>query len=133
MEGRIHVAGAGVISAIGNSVSETLHSFRNQLSGIGKITLFDSVHRDTLPVGEVKLSNLELAEKLGAKPSVTRTALLGIHAARESVKASGVMLNKWRTGLISATTVGGMDKTEDFFYDFLPDQKRGRLRNVAES
>lgn len=131
MEGRIHVAGAGVISAIGNSVSETLHSFKNQLSGIGKITLFDSVHQDTLPVGEVKLSNRALAEKLGTKISITRTALLGIHAARESVQASGIDLSKWRTGLISATTVGGMDKTEDFFYDFLPDQKKGRLRNVV--
>jgi 3-oxoacyl-[acyl-carrier-protein] synthase-1 len=57
LEGRIHVAGAGVISAIGNSVSETLHSFKNHLSGIGKITLFDSVYQDTLPVGEVRISN----------------------------------------------------------------------------
>ncbi len=131
MEGRIHVAGAGVISAIGNSVSETLHSFRNQLSGIGKITLFDSVYRDALPVGEVKLSNKELSERLDKRPSITRTALLGIHAARESVQASSIELSKWRTGLISATTVGGMDKTEDFFYDFLPEQKKGRLRNVV--
>lgn len=131
MKGRIHVAGAGVISAVGNSVSETLHSFRNQLSGIGKITLFDSVHCDTLPVGEVKLSDRDLAEKLGTRASLTRTALLGIHAARESVQVSGIDLSKWRTGLISATTVGGMDKTENFFYDFLPDQKKGRLRNVV--
>lgn len=131
MEGRIHVAGAGVISAIGNSVSETLHSFRSQLSGIGKITLFDSVYADILPVGEVRISNRDLAERLGVKSSVTRTALLGIHAAREAVNAVGIDLNNWRTGLISATTVGGMDKTENFFYDFLPDQNKGRLRDVV--
>jgi len=131
LAGRIHVAGAGVISAIGNSVEETLHSFRNNLSGIGSITLFDSVHKDALPVGEVKLSNKELEVRLGAKQDLTRTALLGIHAAREAVKASGIDLSKWRTGLISATTVGGMDKTEEFFDDFNSDPKKGRLRKVV--
>jgi 3-oxoacyl-(acyl-carrier-protein) synthase len=131
LEGRIHVAGAGVISAIGNSADETLHSFRNNLSGIGSITLFDSIHKGVLPVGEVKLSNGELAVKLGAKKDVTRTALLGIHAAREAVQTAGVDVTKWRTGLISATTVGGMDKTEEFFNEFIRDSKKGRLRNVV--
>lgn len=130
MKGRIHVAGTGVISAIGNSVAETLTSFKNQSSGIAGITLFESIYRDVLPVGEVKLSNKELAEKLALNPSITRTALLGIHAAREAVKVAGIDLKKWRTGLISATTVGGMDKTENFFIDFLRDSKKGRLRDV---
>lgn len=131
LEGRIHVAGAGVISAIGNSADETLHSFRNNLSGIGNITLFDSIHKGVLPVGEVKLSNRELAVKLGAKKDVTRTALLGIHAAREAVQTAGIDVTKWRTGLISATTVGGMDKTEEFFNEFIRDSNKGRLRNVV--
>ena len=57
--------------------------------------------------------------------------MLGIHAAREAVKNSGIDLKKWRTGLISATTVGGMDKTEEFFEEFLNDPKKGKLRNVV--
>jgi len=131
LEGRIHVAGAGVISAIGISADETLHSFRNNLSGIGSITLFDSIHKGVLPVGEVKLSNSELAAKLGAEKDVTRTALLGIHAAREAVQTAGIDVTKWRTGLISATTVGGMDKTEEFFNEFIRESNKGRLRNVV--
>jgi 3-oxoacyl-[acyl-carrier-protein] synthase-1 len=131
LAGRIHVAGVGVISAIGNSVEETLHSFTNNLSGIGGITLFDSVHKGVLPVGEVKLSNKELEIKLGTKRDLTRTALLGIHAAREAIRSSRIDVNKWRTGLISATTVGGMDKTEEFFVDFSSDSKKGRLRKVV--
>jgi 3-oxoacyl-(acyl-carrier-protein) synthase len=131
LEERVHVAGVGVISAIGTSVGETLQSFRNQASGIDHITLFDSVYRDKLPVGEVKVTNESLCKKLLLKPHVTRTALLGIHAAREAVKNAGIDLRKWRTGLISATTVGGMDKTENFFIDFKGDPKKGRLREVV--
>ena len=131
MEERVHVAGIGVISAIGNSVEETLQSFKNESSGIGPITLFNSVYRDKLPVGEVKISNESLAQKLVVSPSVTRTALLAIHAAREAVAHANIDLKKWRTGLISATTVGGMDKTEFFFEDFKSDNTKGRLRGVV--
>ncbi len=130
MKGRVHVAGTGVISAIGNSVEETFDSFRNESSGIGKVTLFESVYQDTLPVGEVKMSNEELSRKLKVNP-LARTALLGIHAAREAVGNSGIDLKKWRTGLISATTVGGMDRTEHFFADFLSDHGKGKLRDVV--
>jgi 3-oxoacyl-(acyl-carrier-protein) synthase len=126
----VYVVGVGLISAIGNSVAETLLSFKNESSGIGDITLFDSIYRGKLPVGEVKISNEQLCKKLSAKPHVTRTALLGIHAAREAVASAGLDLKKWRTGLISATTVGGMDKTENFFYDFKADANKGKLREV---
>jgi 3-oxoacyl-[acyl-carrier-protein] synthase-1 len=131
LEERVYVVGLGVISAIGNSVGETLQSFVKQESGIGQITLFESVYSGKLPVGEVKLSNATLVEKLSTKSHITRTALLGIHAAREAVNDAGIDLKKWRSGFISATTVGGMDKTEHFFRDFRNDQKKGRLREVV--
>jgi 3-oxoacyl-(acyl-carrier-protein) synthase len=129
LKGRVYVAGTGVISAIGNSLPETWDSFKQHRSGIGPITLFDSVHKGVLPVGEVKLSNEELATR--ANSNLTRTALLGIIAAQEAVKNSGLSsLKAFRTGLISATTVGGMDKTENFFQEFLQDNSKGRLRDV---
>ena len=131
MKDRVHAAGIGVISAIGNSVPETWKSFASESSGIGPITLFDSVHRNVFPVGEVKLTDKALSEKLSVKPHITRTALLGIQAAREAVNDSGLDLKQWRTGFISATTVGGMDKTENFFIDFLKSPARGRLRDVV--
>jgi 3-oxoacyl-(acyl-carrier-protein) synthase len=131
LEDQVHVAGVGVISAIGLSVEETLQSFKNESSGIDHITLFDSVYRGVLPVGEVRISNESLCKKLSLKPGITRTALLGIHAAREAVAKAKINLKKYHTGLISATTVGGMDKTEHFFYDFKSDPKKGRLREVV--
>jgi 3-oxoacyl-(acyl-carrier-protein) synthase len=144
LNARIHVAGTGVISAIGHSVADTMASFRQERTGIGRITLFESFYKDTLPVGEVKLSNVELAEKVhgpqsmvhsrGVKAlkSLPRTALLAIHAADEAIRQSGLGdLRKWRTGLISGTTVGGMDKTEQFFPGFMGDTDAGHLRDVV--
>jgi 3-oxoacyl-[acyl-carrier-protein] synthase-1 len=40
-------------------------------------------------------------------------------------------MQQWRTGLISATTVGGMDRTEIFFPAFLQDQKDGALADIV--
>ena len=131
MKHGVHVAGAGVISAIGNSLVETLDAFEHEASGIGSLTLFDS-HYHHLPVGEVKLTNHQLAQRVGASRDLTRTALLGLHAAQEAKRnASLASWNPWRTGFISATTVGGMDKTEDFFFDFIQDTSRGKLRKVV--
>jgi 3-oxoacyl-(acyl-carrier-protein) synthase len=127
----VHVVGVGVISAIGNSIAEHIDAFQQHKSGIGAITLFDTVHRDVLPVGEVKLSNNELQQFVGLPHEVTRTAMLGMYAAKEAVKNSGISnLKKWRTGLISATTVGGMDRTENFYKEFIHDSAVGRLRDV---
>jgi 3-oxoacyl-(acyl-carrier-protein) synthase len=132
LKGRVFIAGTGVISAIGNSLPETAESFKKHRSGIGPITLFETIHQDTLPVGEVKLTDDQLAKKLELPAAITRTALLGISAAKEALANSGLAsLRQFRTGFISATTVGGMDRTEYFFEEFLRDRGEGRLRDVV--
>jgi 3-oxoacyl-(acyl-carrier-protein) synthase len=131
LKGSVYIAGAGVISAIGNSWSENLFALQNSITGISGMMVLDSVHND-LPVGEVKLTNHELAYRTGSKASLSRTALLGIHAAKEAYLHSGIRnMNFWRVGLVSATTVGGMDRTEKFFPSFLEDPRKGRLRDLV--
>lgn len=132
MKGKVYVAGTGLISALGNSLSESLTSFQQKKSGIGPIINLDTVHKNALPVGEVKFTDQELAKATGLKKSVTRTALLGILAARQATENSGIDIKKWRTGLISATTVGGMDRTENFFSEFVKDPAAGKLRDVVD-
>ncbi len=126
--------GAGVISAIGNTLAENLQSLQQGRSGIGRITLFETAHRDVLPVGEVKLTNNILAFRTKSKKTLSRTTLLGLHAAQEAVGQSGLgdRLGSLRVGLISATTVGGMDRTENFFPAFLQDIMKGHLRDVVD-
>lgn len=132
MNTAIHVVGAGVISSIGNTYEECFLSLKNEQHGIRPLTLFESIHARTLPVGQVSLDNQALTHRVGLNKVVTRTALLGLHAAREAIAHAGLKdLSRWRTGLISATTVGGMDRTENFFPTFHRDQTAGDLADVV--
>lgn len=130
MSAPVHVAGTGVISAIGNSTTECFNALQQRIPGIGPLTSLNSIYKDILPVGEVKLTNDQLAEKIGVDKTLNRTAMLGIHAAREAIVHAEFDIHRWRTGLISATTVGGMDKSEVFFSPFLQDPTQGKLRDV---
>ena len=125
------VAGVGVISAIGNNAAECLLSFENSEAGMDGMNYLASIHRRDLPVAEVKLSNLGLGSLSGLSPDLSRTALLSMIAAREALEDAAIEnLGQFRTGFISANTLGGMDKTENFFKDFLTNGQRGRLRDV---
>ena len=116
MSQNVYIAGIGVISAIGNNVAETLRSFENEQAGIGPITQMDTIHRGRLPVAEVKPSNDELANLTGLPSTASRTALLSMVAAQEALNDVAIDdIRQLRTGFVSANTVGGMDKTEDFF------------------
>jgi 3-oxoacyl-[acyl-carrier-protein] synthase-1 len=133
MSKKVFITGIGIICAIGNNVEETLKSLLAGKSGIGEITRFNTVHKGIIPMAEVKLSTPELLTELGHadSDSFTRTALLGMKAAKEALKMAGIQNTKeYKTGLISATTVGGMDRSEGFYASYLADPGSGRLRDV---
>ena len=134
MPQRVYITGIGIISAIGSDVKETLASLLAEKSGIGEITLLDTIHKGKIPVAEVKKTTDELLEATGnpGKSNLTRTALLGMIAAKEAVDSAGIdNIAAYRTGLISATTVGGMDRSEQFYESFLQDNSKGRLMDVV--
>lgn len=131
---RVFVTGIGIISAIGSDAEEVLHALENRQTGIGTLSLFTSVHENDLPVGEIKMSNRVLEQKAGVTrlSGYSRTALLGIIAARQAVRHAGLSENELTgSALISGTTTGGMDRSEVFFGDFMQNQAKGRLRDVA--
>lgn len=128
----VFVAGTGIISAIGNNSAACLDALEHGRAGIGQMQVLHSVHRHRLPVAEVKLSNEELAAIAGLPSIKSRTALLSKVAATEALANAGINnLSSLRKGFISANSVGGMDKTEDFFSDFITGEHKGRLRNVV--
>lgn len=115
MPPKIYVTGIGIVSAIGLNVAENFNSLKTLKHGIGKLENFESIHSETLLCGEIKLDNLQLAEMLDINigTDFSRTALLGMIAAREALSNAGLTDNeKLDMGIISATTVGGMDRTE---------------------
>ncbi|MFN8249176.1 MAG: beta-ketoacyl-[acyl-carrier-protein] synthase family protein [Ferruginibacter sp.] len=128
----VYVAGAGVISAIGNNVAENLYALEHAQAGMGQMTLLNSIHKEKLPVAEVKLSNEQLAQLAGLHASKSRTALLSMVAAKEAIANAAIEnMQQYRVGFISANSVGGMDKTENFFAEFMTDHAKGKLREVV--
>lgn len=117
----ILITGMGVISAIGNNKAETLDALLGQRSGVGPLAYLKTEHKE-FPVGEVKLSNEAMMAKLGIAPEtpVTRTSLMGMLALGEALDEAQLCQEQLPSvGFISGTTVGGMDKSEQYYLDFL--------------
>lgn len=127
----VYVAHVGIISPIGNNLTENLQAFEKHHSGVERVQFLKTRHDAEFPLAEVKYSNEDLAKKYGLDPALSRTILLSYAAAAEALAPfSFDELNKFRTGFISASTVGGMDKTEFFFEDYINDSQSGDLKKV---
>ena len=125
----VAITGMGIISSIGNSVEENFNALVNGKPGITVIENIATVHKNVIKVGEIKRTNLQLAAELGltADNNYSRTAMLGAIAAKQAVANAGITnINEYNTGLISATSVGGMDMTENFFYDYTESEENRR-------
>lgn len=120
----VAITGMGIISAIGHNVAENYRSLKNGEHGLGTVELIDTIHKEAIKVGEIDLTNMELAKILDLPKShnYSRTALLGAIAAKEAFANANVdMDDGYTTGLVSATSVGGMDMTEKYYYEHLTD------------
>ena len=123
MGGTIAVTGMGIVCAIGNNQQEVLDSLKQKKSGIGRMKYLQSVHTD-IPVGEIKLSTDEMKQILGIPldETVSRTSVMGAIAVREALKQAGIDdITGKRVALISGTTVGVMDVTEQIFEKTMTD------------
>lgn len=136
----IAITGEGIISAIGTNKEEVLQSLLAHKSGIKEMQFLQSVHHE-LPVGEVALSNEQMKKRLGIpeKQLMSRTELMGILAIRQALKDAGIDLSSVSASnkkivLVSGTTVGGMDLTEQSFnplYEQFLSQKETKVEELA--
>jgi 3-oxoacyl-[acyl-carrier-protein] synthase-1 len=115
---RIYVTGYGVISSIGQNVEETLLALKSEKTGIKQGR---KPYTERFKVGEVSWTNQELIERFGLTQNASRTALLGMIAAKEAF-GQHELSSDVRTGLISGTSVGGMDVSEIAYKDYLKDE-----------
>lgn len=121
----IVITGSGIISAIGNNKADTLDSLLSLKTGVGPLVYLRTEHKE-FPVGEVKLSDEEMKQMLHitAEPT-TRTALMGMLAMREALEEAKLTEKGNSTPvLVSGTTVGGMDKSERYYLDYLSNDFR---------
>lgn len=115
---RIYVTGYGIISSIGVNVEETLLALKSEKTGIKQGR---KPYTERFKVGEISWTNQELIERFGLTQNASRTALLGMIAAKEAFNEH-VLSSEIRTGLISGTSVGGMDVSEVAYKDYLKDE-----------
>lgn len=115
MKQKILITGYGIISGIGCGEEETLKSLLGKHSAISAISYLETVLKD-FPAAEVKKSNEELIQLAGVKAGNTysRSFLFGLIAAQQAVKMAGCEKNLSGMGLVSSTTVGGMDLHERY-------------------
>lgn len=132
MAGRLVITGAGVVSALGCGKAVSLQALRSCRSGIAPVKYLKG-GPEGLPVGEVPLSNEEMAALAGVPLSMAsnwpRTTLMSILALQEALTDAGISswerlssANKSPESLyladipvIGGTTVGGMDITERIY------------------
>lgn len=135
--GRVVITGMGIISAIGNDVQENYASLIRGRHGIGSVSHLETLHKDDIPVAEIKLSNDQLAELAGFAYAdrTSRTSLLAMIAAKQAFHAALTTYGMGAgsdTALISSTTVGGMDKTEKYFYEYINSKRYSTLVNTHD-
>ena len=113
----IAVTGTGIVSAIGTNTPEVARALLADTSGIAPVRFLETQHRQ-MPVGEVKLSNEQLAQRLGVPctANTSRTMLLGTLALREALAMAGINSEQLAdVALVSGTTVADMDCVERHF------------------
>ncbi|HLF51078.1 beta-ketoacyl-[acyl-carrier-protein] synthase family protein [Flavobacterium sp.] len=122
---KVAITGMGIISSIGNTVEENYNALVNGKNGISTIENLETIHAAVIKVGEIKRTNQQLEQQLQLPPdnNFSRTAMLGAIAAKQAVQNAGIQnINEYKTGLISATSVAGMDMTEKYYYDYFEEE-----------
>lgn len=122
MSGRLVISGYGICSALGFGAEPNFKALQQGLPGLSSLQYLDTLHAREFPFGEIKKSAEELLEMavLPEHQGFTRTSLLGILALREALAHAGLSeRGKLRTGLLNATSVGGMCEVERYYFDIL--------------
>jgi 3-oxoacyl-[acyl-carrier-protein] synthase-1 len=126
------ITGIGLISAIGNNVSENFEALKQGHTGIKPVKYLGTTHRDAL-LAEVKSDNNALKKLAGLPPdnSFDRTTLLGIIALNEALSSAAIK-DCSNVALISSTSVGGMCNTEIHYPEYLNHQPYPTFINTHE-
>ncbi|SDW22356.1 beta-ketoacyl-ACP synthase II [Nitrosomonas communis] len=114
---RVAVTGMGIISPVGNNISDTWQSIVAGKSGITKITRFDASPFSSQIAGEVK--NFDITEYISAKDARRMDIFIhyGMAAAIQAIKDAAIEdlagLDPERIGVNIGSGIGGLPMIED--------------------
>jgi 3-oxoacyl-[acyl-carrier-protein] synthase II len=114
---RVVITGIGLITPIGLNVQDNWHSILSSISGIRKITKFDTSNFSSRIAGVINHGqNLFIPENYIEPREVNRMDLFiqyGIAAAKEAIEDSGwkaeTEIDQERTGVMIGSGIGGLD------------------------
>jgi 3-oxoacyl-[acyl-carrier-protein] synthase II len=116
MEERIVITGMGAVTPLGLTVAESWRNVVNGVSGVGKITLFDS---SNLPV-HIACGVKGFVPEKYMHPRETRrrdrVQQLATAAAQEAIQQAGIEStpeNSGRIGVVVASSIGGLRSLQD--------------------
>ena len=115
MNRKVVITGMGVLSPIGNSVSEFHSSLKNSTNGIDLITQFDTSNHSVHIAGEVKINFEDYIEKKQLQ-RMDRFSAMAIIASDEAIKQSELnndSINKENVGVIIGSGIGGIKTFEE--------------------
>ena len=117
---KIYITGTGIVSGIGSSINETYNALLNEKTGLTQKE-YPNLNR-SFYTASVSLSNSQLAKSCNCKnEKISRSSLLGLKAAIECWGENQIHPNI-KTGIISGTSVGGMDRSEIFYRSHLANE-----------
>jgi 3-oxoacyl-[acyl-carrier-protein] synthase-1 len=120
---RVVITGIGIFTALGRGMHTQIDAFKNYRTGITKGEYLKSELINRFMFGEIKFSNESLRELSDTNlfnNQYSRTSLLGLIAANDAIEDANLSIEDLEhTAFISATTVGGMDQSEKFYFDYL--------------
>ncbi len=139
MSQRVFITGFGIITSVGKNAEENFRSLVNRSHGFGPIDILDTVHRNSISACEIKLTEEELCSLAGVRQheGFTRTSLLGLIALNEAIQRADLSQEEIKnSGLVSATTTGGIREFETYFDGLMDAGKQGdfvRFTDTATS
>jgi 3-oxoacyl-[acyl-carrier-protein] synthase-1 len=127
----VAITGLGTISAAGKNVAESLANLKSSKSNIALIDGIDHMRKPFLG-GQVKINDAQLKSALGINDleRVPRSTLLSLTAAKEAW-ADQCINSEIRTGIISATSIGGMEMSEQFYFDYSQKNDLTKIQNLS--
>ena len=118
---RVVVTGLGIISPVGNTVTEAWNNIIAGKSGIGRITRFDASAFASQIAGEVK--DFDVGQYLSPKEARRMDTFIhyGLAAGVQAIKDSGIEVNEanaHRIGVNIGSGIGGLPMIEETQVDY---------------
>ncbi|MEQ8666178.1 MAG: beta-ketoacyl-ACP synthase II [Rhodospirillales bacterium] len=118
---RVVITGLGIVNGLGAGVEENWRRILNSESGIGTITSFDTSDLAAKIAGQVPTGEGQFNADDWVSPKDQRRMdafiIFGLAAAQQAIESSGWVAEtdeqKWRTGVLIGSGIGGLPEIAD--------------------